>query len=362
MRSFWSDPYLWIHLAGLAAVPILLEICLIGLATGDPFLPVGLEFLLIAIAGVAPVLWMQWQQPFCIFSLLVLSLKPTEMTIEQRQMLRLFKSQESRTLAVVTAGVLVLILWQLYQIAPTVIGAVALPLPWRSLGLLIAAIAFLGINLFVQVPVSVVRVMAATDAQLAAQEAYPVEQIPRNFTLLGLKVNQILPPMVAEPQPITVAAGGGDVAIAPTDADGWVEDIETPTAPNPSPATSAATSAPPSDLEQPASEQAVSGPPSSDVAEDLSEQVDQIDLVDPTDQIDLVDPLENITVPGPEAITEAPAIADEADAIAEASVTTTEPEVTSQVNLESEETSDSADSDAQSVDISSQEAAPDEEP
>ena len=76
MRSFWSDPYLWVHLAGLAAVPIFLEICLIGFAVGDPLLPGWLELLLVAAIGSAPILWMQWQRPFYIFSLVGVALQP----------------------------------------------------------------------------------------------------------------------------------------------------------------------------------------------------------------------------------------------------------------------------------------------
>jgi hypothetical protein len=157
MRAFWSEPYLWIHLAGIAALPIFLEICLVSLSIGDPFLPVGVEFWLVAIAGIAPVLWMQWQRPFCIFSLLAVSLKPDQLTAEQRQLLRFFKSQESRTLAILVAVFLAWVLWQLYQLAPLATSiAPALP-GGRITGLLLAAIAFVLSNLFLQVPVSVLR-------------------------------------------------------------------------------------------------------------------------------------------------------------------------------------------------------------
>ena len=100
MRSFWSDPYLWIHLAGVAALPIFLEVCFLGLAVGDPVLPLGLELLLVAAVGIAPVVWMQWQRPFYIFSLMAIALKPEQLTVDRRKLLRLFKAPANRGLTV----------------------------------------------------------------------------------------------------------------------------------------------------------------------------------------------------------------------------------------------------------------------
>jgi hypothetical protein len=95
MKAFWSDPYMWIHLAGIAAVPFWLFICGLGLAAGDPILPIGLEVFLVAILGIVPIALMQWQRPFCIYSLLFVGLRPAAMTIDQRRMLSLFKSRRS---------------------------------------------------------------------------------------------------------------------------------------------------------------------------------------------------------------------------------------------------------------------------
>jgi hypothetical protein len=193
MRSFWSDPYLWVHVAGLAAVPIALEICLLGLAVGDPLLPTQLELLLVAIVGIVPVLWMQWQKPFYIFSLLIVALKPEQLTLTQRRLLQRFKASGGRVIAVLVAGVLAFLLGKLSQLAPIAIEAAAFIPQYRGLGLLIAAIAFLGSNLFLQVPVSVLRVMLSSETKLATIEPYPLEQISQDFTLLGWRVKQILP-------------------------------------------------------------------------------------------------------------------------------------------------------------------------
>lgn len=203
MRSFWSDPYLWIHLAGLAALPLFLELCFLGLAVGDPVLPVFLEVLFVAGIGIAPILWMQWQRPFCIFSLVALAIKPEFLTEQQRRILRLFKGTEGQVLAGISAIALLLVLWQIYRFAPLGTEAAALFPQTRLFGLGLAAIAFLFCNLFLQVPLSVARVMLASDTKLASLIPYPVEQIANDFTLLGLRVKQIVPPLLAEePKPI----------------------------------------------------------------------------------------------------------------------------------------------------------------
>ncbi|RMF66942.1 MAG: low-complexity tail membrane protein, partial [Cyanobacteria bacterium J069] len=176
MRSFWSDPYLWVHLAGLAAVPLLAEVCLVGLAVGDPWLPVGLELLLVGAVGIAPVLWMQWQRPFCIFSLTPVALRPDALSDDRRRLLRLFKGTEVQVLAGSVAIALFIFLWQLFRFAPVATEAAAGLPQNRALGLLIAAIAFLLCNLFVQVPLSVVRALLSNDAAIARFAPYtPVE-------------------------------------------------------------------------------------------------------------------------------------------------------------------------------------------
>lgn len=244
MRSSWSDPYPWIHLSGVAALPILLEICLISLASGDPFLPISLEFLLVAIAGTVPLLWMQWQRPFCIFSLLVLALEPAHLTDQQRRLLRFFKGKTVKLLAIAVAALMVWVLAQLYRLAP-IATTIAPSFPAGRLGaLLVAAIAFLLSNLFLQVPVSVLRVLLVNDAELNAIDPYSVEAVPQEFTLLGFRVKQILPPMqfatVAVPEaaiaPVLpdidsakLSETPSEVAVAPTE----VSDTEEPDAEEP---------------------------------------------------------------------------------------------------------------------------------
>lgn len=193
MRSFWTEPFLWIHLAGLAAVPLALEVVWLGLAVGDPILPVWLEWLLLAIVGIAPVLWMQLTRPFDIFSILVLALKPEQLTVEQRRLLSLFKTKNNPVLIIVAAALMAWVLWQVYRVAPVAAAVAPFSPSWRIAGLLLAGLAFLGSNLFLQVPLSVLQVLLTSESEFAAAEPYPIEKMYQDFTIPGLKVNKILP-------------------------------------------------------------------------------------------------------------------------------------------------------------------------
>lgn len=193
MRSFWSEPFLWIHLAGVATLPIFIEICCLGLAVGVPILPVWLELLLVASVGIIPVLLMQLTRPFYIFSVLLVSLKPEFLTQEQRQILMQFKTTKHQVLAILSAIISVLMLWGIYHIAP-IAASIAGFLPQsRLLGLLLAGLAFIASNLFLQIPVSVLGILFTDEAQFANTQPPQVEQISQNFTIPGWQVEKFLP-------------------------------------------------------------------------------------------------------------------------------------------------------------------------
>ncbi len=192
MRSSWSEPFLWIHLAGLAVVPLLLLLCWLCLAVGDPQFPVWVEFLLVAGIGITPILWMQLTRPFYIFSILVLALKPNQLTSEQQRLLSLFKTPIHQWLASAGAILMLGVLWQIYQLAP-VATIVGFPLTSQLLGLLLAGLAFLASNLFLQVPLSVLLVLLTSEAKLAVTEPFPLVKIFQDFTVPGWQVNRILP-------------------------------------------------------------------------------------------------------------------------------------------------------------------------
>ena len=91
LMQLQQNRYLWVHLVGLAAVPLLLDICLAGLASAGPAFDYptagSFQFWAIALLGIVPTLWMQLARPFYIFSLPPLALKPSELTEEQRRLL-----------------------------------------------------------------------------------------------------------------------------------------------------------------------------------------------------------------------------------------------------------------------------------
>lgn len=202
MRSFWNEPFLWIHFAGLAALPLSLEFVWLGLSVGDPMLPVWLEVLLVAAVGIVPVVWMQLTRPFDIFSILILALKPDKLTVEQRRLLNLFKTKTNKLLTIAAAVFMVWVLWQIYKMAPVATAVAPLSSGWHLAGLFGAAVVFLVSNLFLQVPLSVAQVLLTSEAEFAATEPYSLEKIPQDFTIPGIKVNQILP-IAAEKSPDT---------------------------------------------------------------------------------------------------------------------------------------------------------------
>ncbi len=203
MRSFWSEPFLWIHLSGAAALPIFLGLCLLGLAVGSPLLPVWLEVFLVGVAGIAPVLWMQWFRPFYIFSILVVAVKPHNLTSSQQRILSRFKTNLNQVIALFVAVLLAVILWQLYRFAPLAASVAPFPPSWRWAGLLLAASAFLASNLFLQVSASVMAVLLTPESEFAATKPHVVEKIRQDFTIARWQVDRLLPTFAGE---ITAAA------------------------------------------------------------------------------------------------------------------------------------------------------------
>lgn len=186
------EPYLWLHLAGIAAAPLFLEGVGVGLAVSDPFPVFWLELLVIGVIGIVPILWMQWNRPFYIFSLLLVSVQPTRLNDNQRRILSRFKTPKQRWLSALTAVAMGGILWVLYRYAPLA-GVAADYLPqWRILGLFIACIAFLLSNLFIQVPIAVLGVLSTPDKTFAVTSPYPTEAILSQFTAFGLRINTLL--------------------------------------------------------------------------------------------------------------------------------------------------------------------------
>ena len=59
MSQFRADSYLWIHLWGIALLPLFLEVVWLSLAIGDPFFPFWIELILLVAIGIFPIFLMQ---------------------------------------------------------------------------------------------------------------------------------------------------------------------------------------------------------------------------------------------------------------------------------------------------------------
>ncbi len=192
MLRVQQNRYLWVHFVGLAAVPLLLDICLAGLASAGPAFDYptagSLQFWAIALLGIIPTLWMQLAKPFYIFSLPPLALKPTELSEDQRRCLQLLKTLQMKVLAVLTAGFAGWLLWWLYGRSPQIT-----PVMTPTAGLVSAAITFFLVCAFLQIAVSAGRSILVGPDTL--KRVVPVEEsaIASNFLILGLRVKKILP-------------------------------------------------------------------------------------------------------------------------------------------------------------------------
>lgn len=188
-----AEPFLWIHLAGLATAPLWAALFLFAIANPDPFLPASFTAILAGLIGIGSILWMQLRRPFYIFSLAVLTIKPEALQEGQRKLLRWFLSSLNRILAITTAIGLALILLQLYRWLPIV----QLQNPLAALdpfpAFLLAIGTVLALNLFVQVPVSVAPLLWLSEDAIANTEPLAPGQVAQQFTILGLPLKGLLP-------------------------------------------------------------------------------------------------------------------------------------------------------------------------
>ena len=188
MIKLQQNRYLWVHFTGLAFVPLLLDICLAGLASAGPALPFGGQFWAIALLTITPALTMQWLKPFYIFSLPPVALKPAVLSEEQRRCLQIFKSWQIKGLAIAVAIFSLWLLAQLYAILPQVS-----PLLSPRSGLVSAAIAFFLASTFMQISVSAARALLISPTALKRVAAVEGSEIASDFLITGIKVSKLLP-------------------------------------------------------------------------------------------------------------------------------------------------------------------------
>ncbi|MGK7945016.1 MAG: low-complexity tail membrane protein [Microcystaceae cyanobacterium] len=186
-----ANPYLWLHLTGIAAFPIFLLLTWLSLSLGDPLPFYWLELIIIGVIGILPSFLMQWIRPFYIYCLIIVSINPLSLTEEQRKILPWFKTSKQRGIALLTAIAMVGILWLIYQYAPLADMATRNLPQWRILGLLGAMITFTLANLFIQVPISILGILTTKQETLETSQPYPSDDISGQFSILGLKLRQI---------------------------------------------------------------------------------------------------------------------------------------------------------------------------
>lgn len=206
MLSHRRDPYLWLYLASLAIVPLCLDVCLAGLAVGEPAVAPWFELMALVAIGLLPVLWMQLQHPFYVFSVPALALRPDQLAEQRRRLLTLQRGWLSRGLVVLAAIALGSALYWLYQIAP-----LATDVPWltgksRATGWSICAIAFLGANFFTLVAVTVIPLLLTSPRRLEQVSPIEAADILQQFTVLGLRVGKILPEALPKAAQVEAAA------------------------------------------------------------------------------------------------------------------------------------------------------------
>lgn len=232
MIKLQQNRYLWVHFAGLAFVPLLLDICLAGLASAGPALPFRGQFWAIALLGIAPGLAMQWFKPFYVFSLPPSALKPSVLSEDQRRCLRIFKSWQIKALAIAVAALLLWILVQLYTLSPLLS-----PMLTPRAGLISAAIAFFVAATFMQISVSAARALLIGPDALKRVPACEERTIAQDFLIAGIRVNQLLPDSYESSKPkadspaktvdrqhqqptaAVILAGSADKAASDSDAD-----------------------------------------------------------------------------------------------------------------------------------------------
>ena len=188
MFKVQQNRYLWVHLVGLAAVPLLLDICLAGLASTGAASPFGFQFWMVAIVGIVPSAWMQIQRPFYIYSLPPLAVKPASLSENDRRCLTVLKSWQIKALAGVTAGFSLWLLIRLYDKLPQV-----LPVMEPRAGLVSAIAAFFFACLFLQISVSVVRSLLIGQDTLNRVKPIEPGKVASSFFIPGIRVRKILP-------------------------------------------------------------------------------------------------------------------------------------------------------------------------
>jgi hypothetical protein len=192
-----TEPFLLIHIALLAAVPLAIVLCMMGLAVGDPVLPGWLEMIILGLPPIALTIWVQWQNPLYPFSLWVLAKPAKELSDNQRRVLSVLRRRingwyTGAWVAVVTGVFLYVIFRQIYLTAPLAADIAPFPPVLRLLGILWAEVFFLISNLLLQMGAAAARVMLVPPSEFNSIKPYDSDRISKDFTIVGMRSPQLL--------------------------------------------------------------------------------------------------------------------------------------------------------------------------
>lgn len=187
------DPYLWLHMTGLALLPLTLALLAIALSIGIPFPLSVAELVLIVLVGGVPVWALQILRPWNPFSFLIFQIPPERLDDRQRQILRLIQGTRQPLFNGLGAVVMVLLLWQIAHYSPLATGVAAGIPQWHILGLIGAAIAFFFSNLFLQIPLTLLPTLFLSEKTVSEIDPHPNVSIRRDFACWGLPLGQLLP-------------------------------------------------------------------------------------------------------------------------------------------------------------------------
>lgn len=192
-----TEPFLLIHVALLAAVPLVIVLCMMGLAVGDPVLPGWLEMLILGLPPIALTIWIQWQKPLYPFSLWGLAKPATELSDRQRRVLSVLRRRingwyTGAWVAVVAGVFLYVVFRQIYISAPLAADIAPFPPVLRLIGILWAEVFFLIGNLLLQMGAAAARVMLVPPSEFNSLKPYESNLIRKDFTIVGIRSPHLL--------------------------------------------------------------------------------------------------------------------------------------------------------------------------
>lgn len=186
-----SEPFLWFHIALLAAVPLALILGMVGLGVGDPIFPEWFEISIIGLPPIALPVILQWWKPLSPFSLWLYA-KPLELTDDnERRILAVVKNFKTGLIAIAIGFVTDAIFCQMYTDAPLVAGVLPFPAGLRILGIIWSLVFFAIGNLLLQAGAVAIRVLLLSEADLDKLTPLPLENI-KAFTSIGKRSPKLL--------------------------------------------------------------------------------------------------------------------------------------------------------------------------